>query len=225
MLGAFVMAVTFIIPKFMSIFKASKMELPLPSKILMNLSIYFREYWYLVTLIVVGGYAGFKFFIKTEKGNFWWDRIKLKFPIFGQLFMKIYMSRFIRTFVSLYSSGLPIILNLEISANTFGNVYLTKVVQEVKEGVKEGGDIWERMRRSKVFPPLVYHMFAIGEFLRQSGPGPGQGFRLLRKGGGLFRQKSDNHDRTHPDYWHGGHGPVPGHRDLSAHVGPDQTGP
>jgi MSHA biogenesis protein MshG len=163
MLGAFVMAVTFIIPKFMSIFKASKMELPLPSKILMNLSIYFREYWYLVTLIVVGGYVGFKFFIKTEKGNFWWDRIKLKFPIFGQLFMKIYMSRFIRTFVSLYSSGLPIILNLEISANTFGNVYLTKVVQEVKEGVKEGGDIWERMRRSKVFPPLVYHMFAIGE--------------------------------------------------------------
>jgi MSHA biogenesis protein MshG len=129
----------------------------------MNLSIYFREYWYLVTLIAVGVYAGFKFFIKTEKGNFWWDRIKLKFPIFGQLFMKIYMSRFIRTFVSLYSSGLPIILNLEISANTFGNVYLTKVVQEVKEGVKEGGDIWERMRRSKVFPPLVYHMFAIGE--------------------------------------------------------------
>jgi MSHA biogenesis protein MshG len=163
MVGAFVMAVTFIIPKFMGIFKASKMDLPLPSKILMNLSIYFREYWFLVALMAAAFYGGFKFFINTEKGGLWWDRSKLKFPIFGQLFMKIYMSRFIRTFVSLYSSGLPIILNLEISANTFGNSYLTKVVQEVKEGVKEGGDIWERMRNSKVFPPLVYHMFAIGE--------------------------------------------------------------
>ncbi|MBI5585085.1 MAG: type II secretion system F family protein, partial [Deltaproteobacteria bacterium] len=143
MLGAFVMAVTFIIPKFMGIFKSSKMDLPLPSKILMNLSIYFREYWYWLALIVVAVYGGFQFFIKTEKGGLWWDRAKLKFPIFGQLFMKIYMSRFIRTFVSLYSSGLPIILNLEISANTFGNAYLTKVVQEVKEGVREGGDIWE----------------------------------------------------------------------------------
>ncbi|MCU0578540.1 MAG: type II secretion system F family protein, partial [Desulfobacterota bacterium] len=67
------------------------------------------------------------------------------------------------TFVSLYSSGLPVILNLDIAAKTFGNAYLSKVVQEVKEGVKEGGDMWEKMRRSQVFPPLVYHMFAIGE--------------------------------------------------------------
>jgi MSHA biogenesis protein MshG len=163
MAGAFVLAVTFIIPKFMSIFKASKMDLPLPSKILMNLSIYFREYWFWVALLVGGIYGGFKFFIKTEKGELWWDRIKLKLPIFGQLFMKIYMSRFLRTFVSLYSSGLPVILNLDIAAKTFGNAYLSKVVQEVKVGVKEGGDMWEKMRRSKVFPPLVYHMFAIGE--------------------------------------------------------------
>lgn len=163
MAGAFVLAVTFIIPKFMSIFKASKMDLPLPSKILMNLSIYFREYWFWLALGFGAVYGGFKFFIKTEKGELWWDRIKLKLPVFGQLFMKIYMSRFIRTFVSLYSSGLPVILNLDIAAKTFGNAYLSKVVQEVKEGVKEGGDMWEKMRRSQVFPPLVYHMFAIGE--------------------------------------------------------------
>ena len=163
MLGAFVLAVTFIIPKFMGIFKSTNLELPLPSKILMNLSIYFREYWYLLALGAGAIYGGFRFFIRTEKGGLWWDQVKLNLPIFGPLFMKIYMSRFIRTFVTLYSSGLPIILNLEISANTFGNAFLTKVVQEVKEGVKEGGDIWEKMRRSKVFPPLVYHMFAIGE--------------------------------------------------------------
>ena len=163
MAGAFVLAVTFIIPKFMGMFKSAKMDLPLPSKILMNLSIYFQAYWFWIALVVGGLYAGFKFAIKTEKGELWWDRVKLKIPVFGQLFMKIYMSRFIRTFVSLYSSGLPIILNLDIAAKTFGNAYLGKVVQEVKEGVKEGGDIWEKMRSSQVFPPLVYHMFAIGE--------------------------------------------------------------
>jgi MSHA biogenesis protein MshG len=163
MVGAFVLAVTFIVPKFMGIFQASKMELPLPSKILMNLSIYFRAYWYWLALLVGGIWIGFKVLLKTPKGLFWWDRIKLRFPVFGQLFMKIYMSRFVRTFVNLYNSGLPVILNLDISAKTFGNTYLTSKVVEVKEGVKEGADMWERMRRSQVFPPLVYHMFAIGE--------------------------------------------------------------
>jgi len=163
MAGAFVLAVTFIVPKFMGIFQASKMDLPLPSKILMNLSIYFRQYWYWVAMLVVGVWIGFKVLLNTPKGLLWWDRIKLRFPVFGQLFMKIYMSRFVRTFVNLYNSGLPVILNLDISAKTFGNSYLTSKVNEVKEGVKEGADMWERMRRSQVFPPLVYHMFAIGE--------------------------------------------------------------
>ena len=163
MIGAFVLAVTFIVPKFMGIFKATKLELPLPTKILMGLSVYFRDYWYWLTMLVVGVWIGFKFLLKTPKGILWWDRVKLRFPIFGQLFMKIYMSRFVRTFVNLYNSGVPVILNLEISSKTFGNAYLTSKINEVKEGVKEGGDMWERMRRSKVFPPLVYHMFAIGE--------------------------------------------------------------
>jgi MSHA biogenesis protein MshG len=163
MVGAFVLAVTFIVPKFMGIFKASKLELPLPTRILMNMSVYFREYWYWAAMLVVGVWIGCKVLLKTPKGLLWWDRTKLRSPIFGPLFMKIYMSRFVRTFVNLYNSGLPVILNLDISARTFGNSYLTSKVIEVKEGVKEGADMWERMRRSQVFPPLVYHMFAIGE--------------------------------------------------------------
>jgi MSHA biogenesis protein MshG len=163
LLSAFILAVSFIIPKFMGIFKSTKLELPLPSKILMNLSIWFRFYWYYLAVMAAGAWIGLKMVLKTPKGRLFWDEWKLKIPIFGPLFMKIFMSRFIKTFVSLNQSGIPILTTLDISANTFGNAFLAKVVRSIKEGVKEGADVWERMRNSKVFPPLVYHMFAIGE--------------------------------------------------------------
>jgi MSHA biogenesis protein MshG len=163
MIGAFVLAVSFIIPKFMGIFKSTKLELPLPTKIMMTLSIWFRYYWYYLAAMAAGAWIGLKMVLKTPNGRLFWDEWKLKVPIFGPLFMKIFMSRFIRTFVSLNQSGIPILTTLDISANTFGNAFLTKVVRSIKEGVKEGADLWERMRSSKVFPPLVYHMFAIGE--------------------------------------------------------------
>ena len=162
-LSAFVLAVTFIIPKFMGIFKNAQMDLPLPSKILMYTSIYFTQYWYYLALGAAGSWIGLKLILRTPKGRLFWDEWKLKVPIFGPLFMKIFMSRFIRTFVSLNQSGIPILTTLDISAKTFGNAFLTQVVQTIREGVKEGADLWERMRNSKVFPPLVYHMFAIGE--------------------------------------------------------------
>jgi type IV pilus assembly protein PilC len=100
---------------------------------------------------------------KTEKGQIVTDKIFLRLPIFGILLRKVAVAKFTRTLSTLISSGVPILDGLEITAKTAGNKVIEYAVMDVRSAVSEGKTLAEPLLKSKVFPPMVTHMIAVGE--------------------------------------------------------------
>jgi len=163
LIGAFLFAIYFIIPNFMNLFSSFKTELPLPTRMMLGLHHLFSVYWYVVFLTVGAMVGCFYFWIRTPAGRRQWDLFRIRMPVLGPVFLKIFMSRFTRMFVTLNRSGLPMLQTLEIAASTLGNVYLAEVVMGIRQSVQDGGTLSEKMKDKTIFPPLVFQMFAVGE--------------------------------------------------------------
>ncbi len=160
---AFTILMTFVVPKFADIFSSAGAELPLPTKILMGISSVLKNYWY----FIFGGLGGFfilsYYYVKTEKGRLNWDKLILKIPVFGNLFLKTAMSRFAHMFETLNKSGLPILQTMDIVSKTLGNVYIGNELERVGQGIEKGKGISKPLSESGLFPPLVIRMIAVGE--------------------------------------------------------------
>ena len=161
--SAFFFLTTFVIPKFAAIYSGAGVVLPLPTRIMILLSHILRNYWYLLIAGVFVLIGLFRRYIKTKNGRWQWDRIKLVTPVFGPLFTKMAISRFAQMFAVLDRSGLPIIRTLDVISRTLGNVVIAREMEVIKKSVEEGRGMSEPLLKSKVFPPLVTHMVAIGE--------------------------------------------------------------
>ncbi len=160
---AFVVLLAFVIPRFAQIFAQFNTPLPLPTKIMIWTNNFFHTYWYLVlgTLVLIP--ILFKRYIHTEKGRIFWDRLKMRIPVFGRLFLIAALSRFTHTFVMLNRSGIPILQILEITSTTINNVILSQSIEEISRKVREGRSLADAMRESGRFTPLVIQMVAVGE--------------------------------------------------------------
>lgn len=154
---------TWVIPKFAGIFTSLNAPLPLPTRILIELSNFLRHYSLYAGLGGVGVFILFARLIHTKTGRLWFDRRKLKLPLFGPLFLKVAVSKFTRTLSTLLKSGVPILTALEIVSKTAGNAQIEQVVGEVRNSIKEGESISAPLSKKKVFPPMVVRMVAIGE--------------------------------------------------------------
>jgi MSHA biogenesis protein MshG len=163
LIGAFLFAIYFIIPNFMGLFKSFKTGLPLPTRMILGVHYVFSNYWYFILGIIGAVIGGFQWYVRTEAGRYQWDVIKTRLPVMGPVFLRIFMSRFTRMFVTLNRSGLPMLETLSIAASTVGNVYISKIIMNIHQSVKDGGTLSERMKDKSIFPPLVYQMFAVGE--------------------------------------------------------------
>lgn len=160
---AFVFLVSFVIPKFVVIYAGLKTELPLPTRILIGINHAVQNYWY---LMILGGIAlvwGVIWYVGTPEGRWHWDKLKLKLPVFGILFQKVALSRFARIFSAMQKSGISMMLTLEIAGETVGNVVIARVVEEMRENLREGKGLLGPMEASGLFPPLVVQMIAVGE--------------------------------------------------------------
>ena len=153
----------FVVPMFESMFADFGAELPLPTRMLMMLSEIFTTYWYLSVLVTVGVTWGFKRWIATDKGRSRFDAIKLKLPIFGKLVHKTSLARFSHTLAALTRTGVPILMAMDIVAETSGNAVVARAVHSVQASVKEGESIAEPLSNHPVFPPMVVQMMAVGE--------------------------------------------------------------
>ena len=161
--AAFVIVVTFVIPKFSAIFAQFKTALPLPTRILLGLSFTLRHYWYVIIIVLALLIFFFVRYINTKEGRLRWDLFKLKVPIFGPLVSMFAMARFTRTMSILLRSGLPILQVLDMASRTSENAVISRAVDSIAASVKEGKGISEPMRLSGVFPVMVVSMVAIGE--------------------------------------------------------------
>ncbi len=160
---AFAFLVSFVIPKFAAMYSRFKTELPMPTRVLIGINFVVQNYWYLVLLGVALLVGGVIWYLRTQNGRWQWDRIKLKLPVFGMLFRKVAFSRFARVFGAMQKSGISMILTLEIVAETVGNVVIARVVDQMREDLREGKGLVEPMEASGMFPPLVIQMIAVGE--------------------------------------------------------------
>lgn len=153
----------FVIPRFVSIFEMMGQEVPLPTQILLTFSTVVKNYWWLIALVGIGGYAGFKNYTGTEKGRLAWDSAKLKFAMLRALILKIEVARFSRTLGTLITSGVPLLQALAIVKEIVGNTVIANSLIGIQKAVKEGKGISLPMRSIGIFPSLAMHMIRVGE--------------------------------------------------------------
>ncbi len=153
----------YVIPQITQIFQDTGQDLPTVTKIIIAISDALREWWWLFILSVVVPIIFFRRWKKTPKGKMTWDRISLKIPIFGPLALMIDVSRFTKTLATLLSSGVPLLVALDITKNVLGNAELMQAVENTKIAVKEGAPLALPLKQSGKFPMMVVHMIAVGE--------------------------------------------------------------
>jgi type IV pilus assembly protein PilC len=157
--------VLFILPTFVKLFKGMDVKLPLPTRILMDITNGVRI-WYIdiaVLVILVVLFAIFAKWVQTPKGKLYFDQFKLQIPVFGMLNKKVSISRFCRTLGTLLSSGVPIMQALEIVGKVSGNEVVAETIIKVRESIREGESIAGPLQDSGLFPPMVTQMVAVGE--------------------------------------------------------------
>lgn len=153
----------FVIPTFQSMFASAGIALPLPTRIVITASDLLQGYWWLIILVAIGGAFLTNRYYKTTSGKLNIDRMLLHAPVLGDLLRKSAVSRFTRTLGTLISSGVSILDGLEITARTAGNMVIHNAVMESRASIAGGETISAPLQRSKVFPPMVISMIAVGE--------------------------------------------------------------
>ncbi len=154
---------TFIVPTFAQMFIDLGGELPLPTRIVMAISNFFRANLIYIFIGIVGAIVGYIAYDRTENGKYNIDNAKLHIPILGDLVRKSSVSRFSQTLSTLLTSGVTILDALSITAKTAGNKVLEKGLFRTLERISGGLSIAEPLKDTGVFPPMVIQMIAVGE--------------------------------------------------------------
>ena len=153
----------FVIPSFAPLFKSLGDELPMPTKIILAVSTFFRDHWFVVLLIFGAIYAAIKTWLKTEQGRFRWDRTKLRLPVVGKIVRNASLSRITRSLTISLQAGLPMNETLQTVAKSIGNAYLTVKMTMLSDGIERGESLWKTAHSTGLFTPLVLQMIALGE--------------------------------------------------------------
>ena len=155
----------FIIPIFSKMYADLGSQLPMLTRIMVNISDTLKSIWGIfIFAAFVGAIYGLARLKRTPQGTAAWDRAKLHIPMgIGEIIRKLAMARFSRTLSTLVSSGVPILQAIEITGDTAGNVVVSDAMISVKAGVKEGRPMSESLVKVNVFPPMVTQMIAVGE--------------------------------------------------------------
>ncbi|NIM05337.1 MAG: type II secretion system F family protein [Armatimonadetes bacterium] len=153
----------FIIPVFERVYAQFRAQLPAATLGLIAVSNFLTRFWWLAIAGIAGLVAGFRAFIRTEKGQRIWDRTKLRLPLFGKLIRKIVVTRFVRTLGALVNAGVPMLAALQTSARVAANTEFTEAITKISNDVTEGSSLSGPLRMSGKFPNLVPRLVQVGE--------------------------------------------------------------
>ena len=162
-IGTTVFLLAFVLPRFMVIFKGKEAALPAPTKVLLALSNFMVNYWYVLIAAIVVAAWGFFLTIKTESGRTWFDKLKLSVPLFKKMFRALYISRSLHTMGQLINAGVPILDTIAITAEISGNVLYKRMWRAVYTAVKQGKKISHPLQKSPLLPKAVIQMVGAGE--------------------------------------------------------------
>jgi len=153
----------FVIPAFAEMFSSLGGRLPAMTRVLIGTATFMKSYWWAIALAYFAFPTAIRLINTTTGGRATLDRMKLKMPVFGQLTQKVIVARFTRNLATMLGNGIPILRALEIVDEAAGNVVYESAIKRIRESVKEGESIAGPMEASKLFPPMVPAMIAVGE--------------------------------------------------------------
>jgi len=157
--------IIFIVPTFKGIYVELGAELPSMTKILIFIGDLFKKwYFYLILIVlVVGGRNLYRKVIKTPKGRYQYDNLRISLPKIGDILKKISLSRFSRNLGTLTSAGVPILKALDIAKGISDNIIIDNAIEKIRIGIREGENIAIPMARFDIFPPMMIQMVSVGE--------------------------------------------------------------
>jgi type IV pilus assembly protein PilC len=153
----------FVVPIFANLFAGLGVELPAPTRFVMNLSYLVSTFWWVFFAVIIALVIGVKQIRKHPRGRYMWDNMMLHLPVFGMVLRKIAVARFTRTLGTLITSGVPILEGLSITARTSGNAVLETALMKVRKAIEEGRTIVDPLKECGVFPNMVTQMIGVGE--------------------------------------------------------------
>jgi len=153
----------FVIPVFAELYGSMGKALPAPTQITINISNWVRANCLYMVFAIVGIIIAIRSYYQTENGRMNIDRLLLRLPVVGDLLRKVAVARFSQNMAILLSSGVPILDGLAITARTAGNRVIEKAIMDSRVSISQGRTVAEPLRESKIFPPMVCQMVAVGE--------------------------------------------------------------
>jgi type IV pilus assembly protein PilC len=162
-IGTTIFLLTFVLPRFMTIFAGKEKMLPAPTKLLLAMSNFMVNYWYILLAALIAAVWGFVLMLRTDWGRLWWDKTKLTVPLFKKLFRALYISRSLHTMGQLINAGVPMLDTIQITAEISGNTLYRRMWRAVHGAVKQGKKISMPLNKSPLLPRSVVQMIGAGE--------------------------------------------------------------
>jgi type II secretory pathway component PulF len=162
-IGLIFLFMTYLVPQLMTLFQKTGRDLPLLTKVLVQTSGFFSNYWWAIIGSIVGSVFGFLQLIRTQAGRQWWHRTQLRLPLFGSVLRGRFYAQFSETMANLIANGIPLLNSLRLMTSAIGNLHLRGLMEKVVEMVREGGSLSRALQRSGEFPPLFIDMILVGE--------------------------------------------------------------
>jgi type IV pilus assembly protein PilC len=162
-IGVTVFLLTFVLPRFATVFQGKEDAMPWPTIFLLSTSAWMLKFWWTLIIGSVASIVGFVLFVKTDIGRFWWDKTKLNVPLFNRMFRALYVSRSLHTMGELLNAGVPMLDTLAITGDISGNLLFRKMWRNVYAAVKQGKKVQTQLQKSTLLPKSVIQMIGAGE--------------------------------------------------------------
>jgi type IV pilus assembly protein PilC len=161
--GVGIVMMVFVIPKITAILQETGGELPIATRILVGTSHFMVTFWWAIIIFIIGAIIGLKMLLRKPEAKRYWDYLKLKLPVFGKLFQRIYIVRFTRSMSTLVEGGVPITASLKIVSEVVSNAFYKDLINRTAKDVQDGNPIATLFLKSKEVPGMVSHMLSVGE--------------------------------------------------------------
>lgn len=163
MIGVMSIMMIFVVPQMTSLYKDFGADLPMATQILIDISGFFTNKWYVMIALAAGGFTVFRAWVKTETGRLQYDRFRLRIPILGKLSHQILVTEFSRTMALMVSAGISLLPALEIVTRGLNNRVYQVAIKQARDDVEKGHAMSQALLRASLFPPLLPQMVSVGE--------------------------------------------------------------
>ncbi len=153
----------FVIPAFGRLFESFDAQLPWPTRVIIAVSDFASSYWLPILALLIAGFFGLRAWIRTERGRYHWDRLKLRIPVVGSILLRASLARFCRGFSMGFSSGVGVLQCIRLSGQALDNAYIAANLEVMHDHVERGNSLTQSAEASNLFTPLVLQMLSVGE--------------------------------------------------------------